>query len=643
MNRYYIYIFIYFICSLKADLLTPENLDTLSKTHILFEWEQEPLAIEYNLQISNTEIFDQILLDTNILNLIYIDKNYLEWEKQYFWRVKPIFENASNWINTKSFFISNSISNNHEDLNLEVEIYNQSLIQDGITLFASWNEGWSMIFDKNGTEIWNSTDNFIVDIDKNQQLYGFKYPYDPNDGYYGQNVPMKCNFDNNILKSYEQYRLNPHDIKELPSDNFLIFEDNFELGPIPLGDWTEQFQNLGYEADGETLEMNWKSQRIIELNEFEEEVWNWNFSDYFSMEEYDIDGGTWWAALQRNYYDWTHSNSIWFDKNNNIIYLSVRHLSKILKIDYPSGNIIWEIGLPEEFNVGTNNICSELGFSFQHDVKLLDNGHLLFFDNGHLSELTRNTESPTSRILEVEVVDNSYCNIIFEYELPYYCVSMGSVQLLNNNNYLINSKRYIFEIDSNKNIIWNTYLGDITDHYRAFRIPTIHPYVYSVIFDSLHYIEEINNLGILLLEEIDSLAVEINNTSELDQSYEYNLNDSMGWFESITDTITIASNDSRTLKFNPSYNIDNFTEINFNINPTYHEYAKKNFNFYVFKTTDIILGDLNNDENLDVLDILIIVNIILGLSDNNILADMNSDSGINILDIAFLINTILNQ
>ena len=105
----------------------------------------------------------------------------------------------------------------------------------------------------------------------------------------------------------------------------------------------------------------------------------------------------------------------WFDKNNDAIYLSVRHLSKILKIDYPSGDIIWQIGLPEEFNVGTNNICSELGFSFQHDVKLLDNGNLLFFDNGNISEFTRNTESPTSRILQVEVIDNSYCNIIFEY------------------------------------------------------------------------------------------------------------------------------------------------------------------------------------------------------------------------------------
>ena len=598
MNRYCIYIFIFFICSLKADLLTPENLDTLSKIHVLFEWEQEPLAIEYNLQISDTETFNQILLDTNIFNLIYIDKNYLDWENQYFWRVKPVFEDDNDWINTKSFFISNSISNNHENLNLEVEIYNESLIQDGMTLFSAWNEKWSMIFDKNGREIWNSIDNFIVDVDKNQQLYGFKYPYDPNDGYYGQNVPMKCNFDNNILKSYENYRLNRHDIKELNNGNFLILEENFELGPIPLGAWTDQFQNLGYEADGETLEINWKSQSIIELNEFEEEVWNWNFSDYFSTEEYDIDGGTWWAALQRTFYDWTHSNSIWFDKNNNIIYLSVRHLSKILKIDYPSGNIIWQIGLPEEFNVGTNNICSELGFSFQHDVRLLDNGHLLFFDNGNLSEFTRNTESPTSRILEVEVIDNSYCNIIFEYELPYYCSSMGSVQLLNNNNYLISSKGYIFEIDSNKNIIWNTYL-DITDHYRAFRIPSINPEAFSIIFDSFENIHlgETKYPGILLSEDKNYISLTANNKSDITQDFYYHFSDNMDWFETISDTITIEANDSVTLTFEKNYIYpiyeNNLTEVNFTINPIHHEYSKKEFNLYATPILNQVLEDFS--------------------------------------------------
>lgn len=654
-NRYFTIYLILLISLLKADLLTPEDGTTLSKIHVLFEWEQEPNAIEYNFQISNTITFNEVLLDTNVYSLIYIDKTHLDWEKEYFWRVKPIeHDHSDEWIDIKSFSISNSISS--ETNNFEVEIYDENSTQNQITLFGCWYDENSIAFDKYGREIWNSgnTKNFIVHVDKYSQLYGFKYPDNPNDGYYGNNVLMKSNFDNIILNSSDQNetRFNRHECKELENGNFLVLDNTATLGPIPLGNWTEDFQSLGYEADGQTLEINWKSQDIVELNKFGEEVWRWKFSDYFSKEEYDMYGGTWEYALQSGSYDWTHTNSIWFDSNNDVIYLSVRHLSKILKIDYPSGNIIWQIGLPMEIGVGDNNICTELGFSWQHDVKILDNENLLLFDNGNISHIINNTNQSEriTRILEIKVLENNECDIINEYELPYYSSSMGNVQLLENNNYLINSRNEqypsIFEIDSLQNIIWSILLGNVTNNnYRSFRIPSIHPNAYSVMFDSLQniYLGEIEYSGILLLEETDSLSLKINNKSKLSQSYEYHLNDNMEWFEIITDTIIIESNNSKTLKFNPTNINNNFSQINFNINPIYHEYAKKSFNFYVFNSTDFILGDLNNDEILSVLDLITMVNIILDLADNNILGDMNGDFGINILDLTILINLILNN
>ena len=49
---------------LNAELIKPENLDTLSRIYVLFEWEQELYASEYNLQISLTDDFNNLLLDT---------------------------------------------------------------------------------------------------------------------------------------------------------------------------------------------------------------------------------------------------------------------------------------------------------------------------------------------------------------------------------------------------------------------------------------------------------------------------------------------------------------------------------------------------------------------------------------------------
>ena len=54
-----------------------------------------------------------------------------------------------------------------------------------------------------------------------------------------------------------------------------------------------------------------------------------------------------------------------------------------------------------------------------------------------------------------------------------------------------------------------------------------------------------------------------------------------------------------------------------------------------------ILGDLNGDGIINVLDVIITVNIILGTQPYNQLGDINGDGGINILDIVSIVNIIL--
>jgi len=54
-------------------------------------------------------------------------------------------------------------------------------------------------------------------------------------------------------------------------------------------------------------------------------------------------------------------------------------------------------------------------------------------------------------------------------------------------------------------------------------------------------------------------------------------------------------------------------------------------------------GDMNNDGNLDVLDIVALVNMILSEEGNNPLGDMNGDGAYDILDVVILANIILSQ
>ena len=58
------------------------------------------------------------------------------------------------------------------------------------------------------------------------------------------------------------------------------------------------------------------------------------------------------------------------------------------------------------------------------------------------------------------------------------------------------------------------------------------------------------------------------------------------------------------------------------------------------------MGDLNEDGVINVLDIVIEVNIILGIfipTDSQLQAgDLNGDGGINVLDVVLIVNLILN-
>ena len=52
-------------------------------------------------------------------------------------------------------------------------------------------------------------------------------------------------------------------------------------------------------------------------------------------------------------------------------------------------------------------------------------------------------------------------------------------------------------------------------------------------------------------------------------------------------------------------------------------------------------GDLNDDGLVNVLDVVILVNIILGLGEQNPAGDLNDDGLINVLDVVILVNMIL--
>ena len=59
--------------------------------------------------------------------------------------------------------------------------------------------------------------------------------------------------------------------------------------------------------------------------------------------------------------------------------------------------------------------------------------------------------------------------------------------------------------------------------------------------------------------------------------------------------------------------------------------------------SNLLLGDINSDNIVNILDVISCINIILDNSDFNVLADLNNDNFVDVLDVVLLVNIILGR
>ena len=270
-------------------LLKPLNNTTLNQTYVLFEWEQEPNNTFYVLDISeNPDDIDGdcIVCDQYVQeSLIYIQKDLIEWNKTYYWKVIAYNNNnESNIIGTSSFNTASSITNT------TTNVYENNF-QEGLTIFGSFFDYYSAVIDEGGNEIWNSGDQNLIfyNTDKYGRFFGAEFIGNNEENNY---PGIKFSFENGIEWQEPGTNFIHHDIFQLPNGNYIGLGTSNNQGVIPLGPWTPLFQALGYTADGETIEFNWMGDKIIEWDaETKEEIWSWDVFNYFNMEDYDSLGG----------------------------------------------------------------------------------------------------------------------------------------------------------------------------------------------------------------------------------------------------------------------------------------------------------------------------------------------------------------
>ena len=561
-------ILIFFISTAFSNLITPEDGATLNRTHVLFEWKQIPEAISYDIQISEDEEFSSIVYEATDSSLAYIDRTNLNWQTTYYWRIRANFNNqTSDWCTPFSFTTTQALSSS------SIDYVNESQYQDGITVFGAFFNYFSAAIDQTGKEIWNSGANNFVYYSSNSSgnVFGCTLLSGAEN-----NLPgMEISFQNEIIWEEPNDEFLHHDIIKLPNGNYLGIVETNSLGPIPIGGWTASFQNLGFQADGVTIEFPWVGDKLVEWDKDTKEViWTWSTFDHFSMLDYDQFGGTWTEAYLSLHYDWTHVNAVIFDESESAIYISTRHLSRITKIDYPSGEIIWNLG--HEMPSGQVNMGTEIGFSFQHSLQKLENGNILTFDNGNLSPEFRGTDQPISRAIEIGINDN-IASIAWSYDLPpnLFGFASGNAQKLENGNVLmttVGGGGRSLEINPQGELIWEgLYNLSLPDGavYRAHRMPGLYPAAYSVLVNN--FMENNDNGGVFLPLGSSSISFSIVNEGSYHLPLLLQISDEEGWFGTQTLEITLEPNSTQSVFFNGNItSTTNSSPIQLLLEPIYH-------------------------------------------------------------------------
>lgn len=163
---------------------------------------------------------------------------------------------------------------------------------------------------------------------------------------------------------------------------------------------------------------------IQELDAEKHVVFQWRSWDHFEITD------SYGVVLSGSRIDYVHGNSLEATPDGAIL-LSSRHLNEVTKIGRETGEIVWRLG-------GRKNqfrfLNDPIGFSRQHDARLLPDGRLTLYDNGNLHA------PPFSRAVEYEIDEKKMtATLVWQYRrVPeVFSPATGSVQRLPNGHTLI--------------------------------------------------------------------------------------------------------------------------------------------------------------------------------------------------------------
>ena len=543
----------FLIATLLSNISASENISPpdsalLNRVRIIFQWEQQPRAVVYEIQIAKNPQDSTInhwvdslqilaLVDSNLMAII--SDSSLDWGGRYLWRARGLdaSEEPGGWGQLRSFSIIPPPS--VTPYSVTPIMHDSAAFYEGLILTSIANNRESIVMDKTGRMLlWLSNQvGSLAQIRARAQL--------PNGNYLALSAgrAVEVNEDNFIVwTSLNDPTLDRihHDAIKLPNGNVMALSRYDKLEFIPPGPWTAHYDSLGIDS------VLWRGDVLIEWDSMGNEVWRWDAFDYFNVADWD----SMFFAARGNSYNWTHGNALWHDPVEDAIYWLPRRLNRVTKVDHTTGNVIWNMGV--QMPSGDVDFGFDLEFRLPHAIKMLPNRNLMMFDNG------RGLDSSFSRGLEIAINESGeipVASIVWEYRLAdsLYTFRGGDTDRLPNGNSVITSTvpGYVVEVDSANNKVWEIINPTGYSPFRSERIPGLYPQAFCVIQPDFSIV---NNTMVVIADSTSiALAYEIHNEGWLDEIYDYTLTDDQGWV-SASSSVAVNSGSKAQLLFTAQIN-----------------------------------------------------------------------------------------
>ncbi len=210
-----------------------------------------------------------------------------------------------------------------------------------------------------------------------------------------------------------------------------------DLGIYGHHDYERNYANDTYFAiskfvdsiDGE----NYLFDMVREYTENRTLVWQLDTRDFVSHEQWCP-----YEDMVETYRDITHTNTVFFDEDEDVLYINCRTLNTIYKIDHKTKEIIWSLGEYGDFrlfDIHGNEI--DIMFYHAHALEKINEDSFILFDNDEHNQTDNSNKQ--SRMLEFQIdTDKMYANVTWNWIGPetYFTGWYGDCDVLPNNNRL---------------------------------------------------------------------------------------------------------------------------------------------------------------------------------------------------------------